>query len=286
VAQLGNQTIGTTFFVTGSFGDLAGGPYTVPSPGILVSQLHAYAGNHGTGNSGKLYVWKASGGIPGAWLLRSGAFAFPGSTSWNARSDINVNTGQLSSDGYIPAGTVIWIGYFSNTGISDCEGRNAGTTELGFTADGNWSDQGAAGGGMGQLAAYIDYTVLGNPTISSATPNVGTTGTSVAVVGTSFLHATTVTINGAAASFSIVDDTHITATVPSGANPGVGSLVVNNPAGGGSISFTVGQIFYGPGGAPVSIKAIWYGTGSGVAKIIGVWVPTGGPPPTGVKRIW
>src|SRR5258706_3562148 len=178
MSQLGNQAIGFGFFTVGSFGDIAGGPYTVPSPGIFVSQLHAYAGNHGTGNSGKLYVWKASGGIPGAWLLRSGAFAFPGSTSWNARSDINVNTGQLDASGFIPAGTVIWIGYFSNTGISDCEGRSAGTTELGFTADGNWSDQGAAVGGMGQLAAYIDYTPLSAPTISSATPNVGTTGTS------------------------------------------------------------------------------------------------------------
>src|SRR5260221_11739704 len=128
MAQLGNQTIGEAFNVNGSFGDLAGGHYTVPSPGIFVSQLHAYAGNHGTGNSGKLYVWKASGGIPGAWLLRSGAFAFPGSTSWNARSDISLNTGQLDASGFIPGGTVISIGYFSKTGIEDCERRNTGTT--------------------------------------------------------------------------------------------------------------------------------------------------------------
>src|SRR5258707_4822970 len=231
MVQLGNETIGTTFNVTGSFGDLAGGPYTVPTLGFFVSQPHAYAGNHGTGNSGKLYVWKATGGIRGAGLLTSGALAFPGSPSRNARSDISVNTGQLSSDGYIPAGTVIWIGYFSNTGISDCEGRNAGTTELGFTADGNWSDQGPAGGGMGQLAAYIDYTALASPTVASATPNVGVAGASIAVAGTNLLHATSCTIGGAAASFVVNSDISVTATVPAGAAPVVGTLVMGQPDG-------------------------------------------------------
>jgi len=266
VATLGNQTIGTTFNVTGSFGDLAGGPYTVPSPGIFVSQLHAYAGNHGTGNSGKLYVWKASGGIPGAWLLRSGAFAFPGSTSWNARSDISVNTGQLSSDGYIPAGTVIWIGYFSNTGISDCEGRNAGTTELGFTADGNWSDQGPAGGGMGQLAAYIDYTALASPTVASATPNVGVAGASIAVAGTNLLHATSCIIGGAAASFVVNSDISVTATVPAGATPGVGTLVMGTPAGSASIAFTSGGIVH------TRRSGAWV-TSSVNVRRSGAWVP-------------
>src|SRR5258706_6338913 len=231
MSQLGNQAIGFGFFTVGSFGDLAGGPYPVPSPGIFVSQLHAYAGNHGTGNSGKLYVWKASGGIPGAWLLRSGAFAFPGSTSWNARSDISVNTGQLSSDGYIPAGTVIWIGYFSNTGIRDCEGRNSGTTELGFTADGNWSDQGPAGGGMGQLAACIDYAALAAATVASATPNVGVAGASIAVAGTNLLHATSCTIGGAAATFVVNSDISVTAAVPAGGDPRLRPPVLGHPAG-------------------------------------------------------
>ncbi len=192
--------------------------------------------------------------------------AFPGSTSWNARSDISVNTGQLSSDGYIPAGTVIWIGYFSNTGISDCEGRNAGTTELGFTADGDWSDQGAAGGGMGQLAAYIDYVALTAPTVTSATPNIGVAGTSVAVAGTNLLHATSCTIGGAGASFTINSDTSITATVPSGATPGLGSLVVGNPAGTASIAFTSGGIVHlRRGGAWV--------TSSVFVRRSGAWVP-------------
>lgn len=164
MAQLGNQTTGFSFSVSGSFGDGAGGgPYTVPSPGILVSTIHAYVGNNGVSNNGRLYVWQDSGGKPSTWLVRGAStFGFPGTPSWQAQSSLAINSAFFGNDtsGFIPGGTGIWIGFYSSTGEWAAQGSGTGTTELGNTSDGNWSDHGPAGGGMGTLAAYIDYSLV------------------------------------------------------------------------------------------------------------------------------
>ena len=141
--------------------DVAGGPYTVPSPGIFVSNINVYAGNNGSSSTDRLYVWQDSAGIPGAAILHSaGTFAMGGTRAWQTRSDIAVNAGHLTSDGYIPAGTKIWIGIFASTGVLAVEGAGSGTTQLGFTNDGDWNNNGPAGGGMGVLGAYVTYSPL------------------------------------------------------------------------------------------------------------------------------
>ena len=54
------------------------------------------------------------------------------------------------------------------------------------------------------------------PTVTSVTPNTGPPGTPVVILGSNFQtpNATSVTFNGVAATFSITDDTHISATAP------------------------------------------------------------------------
>lgn len=285
MSTLGQTGSGFTFSVSAGagWGDFAGGSYTVPSPGIIVSAIHAYVGNGGTTQNCRLYVWQASGSIPGTWLIRGTLNNLLG-LGLQTQNSLTNNAGSVAtSDLYIPAGTVIWIGAYLSAGsgqLSAASGSGGGT-ELGNTSDGNWSDHGPAG--VGQMCAYIDYTPLAAPTISSISPSVSPPGSNVTITGTGFLHATGVTIGGVAASFSITDDSHITATVPSSVG-GVVTVTVTNPAGSASSSMTAGQIYVGISGSVNSIVAIWAGTTP--AKIPGVWVPTPPAAPTGVKRVW
>lgn len=174
MSQLGNQTIGNSFTVGGSFGDAAGGPYTVPSPGIFVNDINVHAQNNGSSSTDRLYVWQASGSVPGTWLIRgSGTFNMSSTYQWWQQTSLAVNTAVLDPSGFIPGGTVIWIGIYSSTGILAYKGNSTGTTELGNTADGSWSDHGPASG-FGVLGAYIDYTLA-----SGAYVNTGTSASPV-----------------------------------------------------------------------------------------------------------
>lgn len=74
---------------------------------------------------------------------------------------------------------------------------------------------------------------IGAPTVTSVTPSSGPTtgGNSVTIAGTGFTGATSVTFAGVAAtSFSVVNTTTITATVPAG-TAGTASVIVTTPAG-------------------------------------------------------
>jgi len=83
------------------------------------------------------------------------------------------------------------------------------------------------------------FTVVLPPTLTTFTPSSGPVGTSVAISGTNFTGATAVAFNGVSASFTVVSDTSIQATVPAGAT--TGPLSVTTPAGTatGSGAFTV-----------------------------------------------
>ncbi|OLC49269.1 MAG: hypothetical protein AUH82_00960 [Chloroflexi bacterium 13_1_40CM_4_65_13] len=73
------------------------------------------------------------------------------------------------------------------------------------------------------------FTVVLPPTIASFSPTSGPVGTSVTINGTSFTGTTTVAFNGVTASFTVISDTAIQATVPAGAKSG--PLTVTTPAG-------------------------------------------------------
>lgn len=82
----------------------------------------------------------------------------------------------------------------------------------------------------GSATAATDFTVIPPaPTIGGFTPMSGPAGTAVSITGANFTGATGVSFNGAAASFSVVSDTQIAATVPAGATSG--TIAVTTAAG-------------------------------------------------------
>jgi hypothetical protein len=94
--------------------------------------------------------------------------------------------------------------------------------------------------GSATSSTAFTVTVPGpSPTISSFTPSSGPVGTTVTISGEHITGATAVAFNGTPASFTIVSDTQIRATVPSGASSG--PITVTTPAGSAtsSTAFTV-----------------------------------------------
>ena len=90
------------------------------------------------------------------------------------------------------------------------------------------------------MLTQAEITLLSNEnnpvaTITSFIPDNGYTGTSIAITGSNFTGASAVTIGGISiASFTVVDDSHITATVGAGTT---GTVGVTN-AGGTALSAT------------------------------------------------
>ena len=100
------------------------------------------------------------------------------------------------------------------------------------------------GVGSGQSADNF-VVLLFHPTIASATPNSGGWGTDVEIGGDHFIGAKSVTFNGKAATFTVVDDNTIETSVPAGAPAGPGSgatggiLVANALGKSQQLGFTV-----------------------------------------------
>ena len=85
-----------------------------------------------------------------------------------------------------------------------------------------------AGGQSGSLAS--GFTYIGQPTVSSVSPNSGSTsgGTAVTITGTNFAAGATVTFGRAAATnVVVVNSTTITATTPAGSAGAVTVTVTN-----------------------------------------------------------
>jgi large repetitive protein len=95
---------------------------------------------------------------------------------------------------------------------------------------------------VGTVQAQKSFTVTPSiaPTISSFTPTSGPVGTSVTITGAHFSGAKAVKFNGVAApSITIVSDTSIKATVPTGATTGPISVTTAAGTGTSSTNFTV-----------------------------------------------
>ena len=77
------------------------------------------------------------------------------------------------------------------------------------------------------------------PAISAFDPPSGPVGTSVNITGTGLLQTTKVTFNGKSASFTVVSDTSVTATVPTGATTGKIGVTTKGGTATSTKSFTV-----------------------------------------------
>jgi hypothetical protein len=81
----------------------------------------------------------------------------------------------------------------------------------------------------GAATSAGQFTVIPAPTITGFTPGNGPVGASVTITGTNLTGTTAVRFNGTAAAFSVMSNTTIQATVPSGAT--TGPISVTTPAG-------------------------------------------------------
>jgi uncharacterized repeat protein (TIGR03803 family) len=125
-----------------------------------------------------------------------------------------------------PAGLLTTLHSFCPNGGQHCtDGEYPETLVQG--TDGNF--YGVAGqGGISSHGTAFRLSVGLGAFVETVT-NSGAPGSSVIVLGSNLTGASKVTFNGAAASFSLVSSTEITATVPTGATTGV--IVVTTPKG-------------------------------------------------------
>jgi hypothetical protein len=109
-------------------------------------------------------------------------------------------------------------------------------------------------------AAGVLFVVTASPpTISSFTPSSGPVGTSVDIHGANFTGASSVTFNGAAATYTVNSDSEVHASVPSGASSGLIGITTSGGTGASSASFTVLSV--------PTIAAFSPGTGQAGTKV-------------------
>ena len=131
----------------------------------------------------------------------------------------------------------------------------------------------------GQIAGIYGADSFGKcfsapaPSISGFTPSNGFVGTSVTINGSGFTGTSSVTFNGTAATYTVVNDTQITTTVPAGAT--TGSIAVTTAGGTCTTpgSFTV---FTGTADLAVSVSGPGSAT-SGIAFTYTIGVNNLGP---------
>jgi len=95
------------------------------------------------------------------------------------------------------------------------------------------------GCGGGSTSSTPPSQPTATPAISSFSPTSGSAGTIVTITGTHLSGATSVTIGGAAAAFTVMSATSVTATVPSGAVTGIISIATPQGTATSASNFTV-----------------------------------------------
>lgn len=98
--------------------------------------------------------------------------------------------------------------------------------------------------------AYVDYIQITvfytnpTPTIINFSPESAciNSGATVTINGTNFTGATAVTFNGVSASYTVISNTQISATLPNGLNTGIITVTTPNGTATSSSNFTVNQL--------------------------------------------
>jgi uncharacterized protein (TIGR03437 family) len=83
-------------------------------------------------------------------------------------------------------------------------------------------------GGTGPYGIVFSYSNGLSPLVETV-PTAGKVGRRVIILGNGLIGSTSVTFNGTAATFTVVSNTQITATVPTGAT--TGTVSVTTPTG-------------------------------------------------------
>jgi hypothetical protein len=194
------------------FVDAAGGDYhlTAPSPAV----------DAGTSNSTPVFDLDDQARVN---LPDIGAYEF-GATP---RPRLSIDTEQLGGSGVVtstPAGidcaTECSAAFDQGAAVSLSATADAGSRFVGWSGGcaGSADCQVTLGAAESVTAIFAAQQA---PSLSGFSPTGGTTGTTVAITGSSFTGATSVTFGGTAAeSFSVESDTRITAAVAAGTATG------------------------------------------------------------------
>jgi uncharacterized repeat protein (TIGR03803 family) len=107
-------------------------------------------------------------------------------------------------------------------------GASPQTTLLQHTNGVLYGDTAVGGSGGGGEGTFYSFDVGLGPFVTFL-PAAGRVGATVEVLGQGFTGTTAVSLNGAAAKFTVISDTYLTATVPNGATSGF--ITVTTPSG-------------------------------------------------------
>jgi hypothetical protein len=179
------------------------------------------------------------------WLTRIGSFQLPGCSGTVTPPSAPSISGFSPQSG--PVGTSVTVSGTNLSGASVSFNGTAATVTGGSSTQvtatvPSGATNGAitvttSGGTATSSTSFTVTTALSAPTISSISPTSGRVGTPVTINGSHFTGATLVTFGGgASATPNVVNDSQVTATVPSGAKNG--PVGVTTPAGSATSSQT------------------------------------------------
>jgi len=179
-------------------------------------------------------------------VVESGPISNPSFTNNQVvGQSLKIAVSDPTGGGFRPQNVVI-TGNSSNTAASNP--INVDNVD-GLTITGNTVPMN--GGALAAVTGSCSVSISGNsfpggtseswfePWICSMSPSAGPVGTSVVLTGTGFTGATSVTVAGVPASFTVNSPSQITLTVPGGAGSGVALVVTKNGTATSADSFVV-----------------------------------------------
>lgn len=206
-AATGNSVVITGRNFTGitsvTFGGVSASSFTVVSP----TQINAIVGNGASGNVSVTNGY-GTGTLIGFTYIPPPVISSFTPTSAGPGMTVTINGTNFSGATNVSFG-----------GMNASSFTIVSPTKI--TAVVSYGTSGAVsvtnGGGTGSLNGF---TFVPSPTITSFTPKLTGAGGTVTITGTNFSTTTSVTIGSAAASFTVVNSTTISAVVSSGATSG------------------------------------------------------------------
>jgi subtilisin-like proprotein convertase family protein len=224
-APIPSSGIAVTINITHTYdGDIA---IFLQAPNGEVLGLSNQQGGSGANFTNTVFTDTASQVLPASGAPYTGYYRPVASTFTNCISSSVTSFGQFGGGAINPNGT--W-----SLRVYDRAGGDVGTIN-------SWTLQlPAQTNSCTSLSNPITVTPANAVAVSGFTPSSGSTGTLVTINGSGFTGATSVKFNGVSASFTVVSDNVVTATVPLGATSG--SLSVTAPCGiaTSGASFTIG----------------------------------------------
>jgi uncharacterized repeat protein (TIGR03803 family) len=160
----------------------------------------------------------------------------------------NIGKGAFANLGSTSGKEGVKVGIFGQGFSAKSVVKFGGTQATAFTASGTTFLNATvpAGALTGSVTVTTGSTTLTSsrtfnvtPTMTSFSPSSGPVGQLVAINGTGLTQTTKVTFNGKSASFTLVSDIEITATVPTGATTGKIKVTTKGGSATSATSFTV-----------------------------------------------